>query len=115
MKIKSLLILLVCVLAIACTPPPKKATAEFLKGTWTSAKYKVDYGFIGKSTMFISDDVEGEEYHYIIKNDSIIFQMIIDEMIGVTEFDTMTYRILGYDSIEINYQGFHTTLIRNKP
>lgn len=106
--------LLFALLIVSCTPP-KQATADFLKGTWTSTQYKVNYGFMGKNTMLISDDIEGEEYHYIIKNDSIIFQLTIDEMIGVTEFDTMTYRILGYDSIEINYQGFHTTLIRNKP
>ena len=107
--------LLFALLIMSCTPP-KQATADFLKGTWTSTQYKVNYGFMGKNTMLISDEIEGEEYHYTIKEDTIIFQMKIDEVIGnLTEPDSMTYKIIDNDTIEINYQGLTTKIVRDIP
>jgi hypothetical protein len=114
MKSRITISLLFALLTMACTTPPKQATADFLQGTWTSTQYKVNYGFIGKHTMFISDEVEGEEYNYFIKGDTIIFQMQIDELIGnTTEFDTMTYKIIDNDTIELNYQGLKTKIVRD--
>ena len=107
--------LLFALLIVSCTPP-KQATADFLKGTWTSTQYKVNYGFIGKHTMLISDEVEGEEYHYTIIGDTIFFQMQIDELIGnTTEIDTMFIHVIDKDTIEVNYQGLTTKIVRDLP
>lgn len=112
----SIIGLLLASLTMACATHPKQATADFLQGTWTSLQYKVSYGFMGRNTMSISDNIEGEEYHYSIENDTIIFQMKIDEVLGnLTEPDTMTYKIIDNDTIELNYQGFKTTIVRNIP
>ena len=115
MKAKRIsIICLLMMLVLASCTTPKVASAEFLQGTWTSVEYKTNYGFIGKNTMLISDDIEGEEYHYSIKADTIIFAMKIDEMIGnVLESDTMTYSIIDENTIELNYQGLFTHIVRN--
>ena len=94
--------------------PPKTLSAEFLQGSWANPEYGVNYGFMGKNTMLISDSIEGEEYHYIIKDDTIIFRRLIDEGLGYTEFDTMTYKVLDEDSIELYYQRLKLKLVREK-
>lgn len=104
----------VCVLSFAeCDNPPKTLSAAFLKGTWTCHQHGVNYGFIGKNTMLISDSIEGEEYHYIIKNDTIIFRMLLDEECNYAEFDTMTYSVIDNNTINLNYQGLGITIERD--
>ena len=114
---KKLLLLTLAIVCLgACCNAPELASADFLNGTWSSTRYDVQYGFMGKNTMFISDSIEGEEYHYNIVQDTIVFRLILDEEIGDTlDYDSMTYNILDKNTIELNYHGFRNTIIRNIP
>ena len=113
---KLLLLTLAMVCLGACSNAPELASAEFLNGTWSSTKYDVQYGFMGQNTMLISDSIEGEEYHYRIIQDTIVFRLLLDEAIGDTlDVDSMTYHIIDKNTIELNYCGLHNTIIRNLP
>ena len=74
----------------------------------------VKYTFIGQCTMFIDNECEGDKYMYHLKNDTLIFMPNFDtEVYGDSVCaDTMVFKVLSDDYIDVTYLDLHFNLIR---
>ena len=101
-----------CLLA-SCVHP--QLTSEFLSGTWVVDKDTcVKYTFVGKSTMYIDNQVEGEQYEYRIVSNMIAFAPVFDdEIYGDTLLcDTLNVVIDDFNTMGISYLSIDFKLIR---
>ena len=103
-----------CLLA-SCVQP--QLTSDFLNGTWVVDKDTcVKYTFVGKNTMYIDNQVEGEQYDYRIVSNKIVFAPVFDEEIyGDTLLcDTLNVVIDDFNTMRISYLSTNFKLIRKK-
>ena len=103
-----------CLLA-SCVQP--QLTSDFLNGTWVVDEDTcVKYTFVGKNTMYIDNQIEGEQYDYRIVSNNIAFAPVFDEEIyGDTLLcDTLRMFIEDHNTINVSYLSLDFKLLRKR-